>query len=394
MDDDRGKTYELGQSVVACMRGILASWTMQSQKLEQWKLSNCPKMALHTIVGLHTGEEVLSVKEYNHLQLDVVCLYLLYLVQMISSGLEIVYSMEEVAMIQNLVYYIERAYRTPDFGTWGRGTKYNDGSPEVSASAIGLAKTALEAVNGFNLFGEKGSNHSVIYADIDAHNRNRSIFETLLPRESNTKNTDVSLLATISYPAFATHNEELYQTTKLRIVKHLRGEYGFKRFIRDGYGTEIEDHERRYYQKGETLEFENVENEWPIFYIFMIIDGIFKDNQKQVDEYQELISQRLTYSQNGDPLVPMMFSVPTNAMKEEKCDPKSQKRKITISNHVLGDQNDVFLWGQAMFIISELLTKNLLHIFELDPIKRYLPCYARQKPVSRYSSFIGMTAPR
>jgi len=389
LDDDRGKTYELGQSVVACMRGILASWTMQSQKLEQWKLSNCPRMALHTIVGLHTGEEVLSVKEYNHLQLDVVCLYLLYLVQMISSGLEIVYSMEEVAMIQNLVYYIERAYRTPDFGTWGRGTKYNDGSPEVSASAIGLAKTALEAVNGFNLFGEKGSNHSVIYADIDAHNRNRSIFETLLPRESNTKNTDVSLLATISYPAFATHNEELYQTTKLRIVKHLRGEYGFKRFIRDGYGTEIEDHERRYYQKGETLEFENVENEWPIFYIFMIIDGIFKDNQKQVDEYQELISQRLTYSQNGDPLVPMMFSVPTNAMKEEKCDPKSQKRKITISNHVLGDQNDVFLWGQAMFIISELLTKNLLHIFELDPIKRYLPCYARQKPVSRYSSFIG-----
>ena len=215
----------------------------------------------------------------------------------------------------------------------------------------------------------------------------------MLPRESNTKNTDVSLMATISYPAFATQNEDLYLATKSRIVKHLRGEYGFKRFIRDGYGTELEDLERRYYQKGETLEFENVENEWPIFYIFMIIDGIFKDNQKQVDEYQELISQRLMYCQNGDPLVPMMFSVPTNAMKEEKCDPKSQKRKITISN-ILGVENDVFLWGQAMFIISELLTKNLLHIYELDPIKRYLPCYARQKPVGRYSSFLGMAAPR
>ena len=34
-----------------------------------------------------------------------------YLVQMITSRLEIVYSVEEVAMIQNLVYYIERAYR-------------------------------------------------------------------------------------------------------------------------------------------------------------------------------------------------------------------------------------------------------------------------------------------
>jgi len=375
------------------MRGVLAAWMRQSTKLEQWKVKNCPKMALHTIVGLHTGEEVLSVKQYNHLQLDVVCLYLLYLVQMITSGLEIVYSMEEVALVQNLVYYIERAYRTPDFGTWGRGTKYNDGNPEVSASAIGMAKAALEAVNGFNLFGERGSNYSVIYADIDAHNRNRSIFETLLPRESNTKNTDVSLIATISYPAFATQNEELYAVTKSRLVKHLKGEYGFKRFIRDGYGTELEDDQRRYYQKGETLEFENVENEWPIFYIFMIIDGIFKDNKKQVDEYQDLISQRMVYDQmSGDPLVPMMFSVPTNAMKEEKIDPKSQKRKITVSNPKAAAPDDVFLWGQAMFIISELLSNNLLHIYELDPIKRYLPCYARQKPVGRYSSFLGGTA--
>lgn len=58
----------------------------------------------------------------------------------------------------------------------------------------------------------------------------------------------------------------------------------------------------------------------------------------------------------------------------------------------MGAANDVFLWGQAMFIISELLTNNLLHIYELDPIKRYLPCYARQKPVGRYSSFLGGTA--
>jgi len=50
-----------------------------------------------------------------------------------------------------------------------------------------MAKSALEAINGCNLFGEKGSSVSVIYVDIDAHNRNRSIFETLLPRESSSK---------------------------------------------------------------------------------------------------------------------------------------------------------------------------------------------------------------
>ena len=47
------------------------------------------------------------------------------------------------------------------------------------------------------MFGENGAAWSVIYVDIDAHNRNRSIFETLLPRESSTKETDVSLMVRI-----------------------------------------------------------------------------------------------------------------------------------------------------------------------------------------------------
>ena len=31
-------------------------------------------------------------------------------------------------------------YRTPDFGRWGRGTRHNDGSPELSASSVGAVK--------------------------------------------------------------------------------------------------------------------------------------------------------------------------------------------------------------------------------------------------------------
>lgn len=106
---------------------------------------------------------------------------------MISSGLQIIYTQDEVAFVQNLVYYVERAYRTPDYGMWERGSRYNDGTPEIHASSIGMAKSALEAINGCNLFGETGASWSVIYVDIDAHNRNRSIFETMLPRESSSK---------------------------------------------------------------------------------------------------------------------------------------------------------------------------------------------------------------
>lgn len=41
--------------------------------------------------------------------------------------------MDEVTFVQNLVYYVERAYRTPDFGMWERGSKYNNGTPELHA---------------------------------------------------------------------------------------------------------------------------------------------------------------------------------------------------------------------------------------------------------------------
>lgn len=52
---------------------------------------------------------------------------------MITSGLQIIYTKDEVAFVQNLVYYIERAYRTPDYAVWERGSSYNDNTPEIHA---------------------------------------------------------------------------------------------------------------------------------------------------------------------------------------------------------------------------------------------------------------------
>jgi phosphorylase kinase alpha/beta subunit len=56
----------------------------------------------------------------------------------------------------------------------------------------------------------------------------------------------------ISYPAFATHDEILYTKTKTKIIRKLKGDYGFKRFLRDGYKTLLEDTNRRFYTEGET----------------------------------------------------------------------------------------------------------------------------------------------
>lgn len=40
-------------------------------------------------------------------------MYLLILAQMTASGLQIVFSLDEVSFIQNLVFYIESAYCIP-----------------------------------------------------------------------------------------------------------------------------------------------------------------------------------------------------------------------------------------------------------------------------------------
>ncbi|KAH0952753.1 hypothetical protein HN011_010888 [Eciton burchellii] len=392
IDDDRGKSYELGQSAIKCMRGILECWMKQSSRIELFKKNQCDRYALHCKFHLHTGDEIYKDADYHHLQIDVVSLYLIFLVQMISSGLQIIYTQDEVAFVQNLVYYVERAYRTPDYGMWERGSRYNDGTPEIHASSIGIAKSALEAINGCNLFGEKGASWSVIYVDIDAHNRNRSIFETMLPRESSSKSVDAALLLTISFPAFATHEEMLYNETKTNIVHRLKGNYGFKRFGRDGYKTVLEDKQRRYYRPGEIKGFDSIESEWPLFYIFMIIDGVFKSLPEQVEEYQNLLKARVYKDLNGDPVIPMYYYVPMENLETERNEPCSAYRLASDEGkgQRSADQEVAMcLWNQAIFIIAQLLTAGLLHINELDPIRRYLPSYNRPRRAGRYSAFQG-----
>ena len=109
-------------------QGVISSLTLFHHK------PNLARVMRPTISGgSHTRRMYLKMPFMIFWQIDVVSLYLIFLVQMISSGLYIIYTHDEVTFIQNLVYYVERAYRTPDFGMWERGSKYNDGSPEIHA---------------------------------------------------------------------------------------------------------------------------------------------------------------------------------------------------------------------------------------------------------------------
>lgn len=55
----------------------------------------------------------------------------------------------------------------------------------------------------------------------------------------------------------------------------------------------------RYYGQGEIKDFEGNECEWPIFYTFLIIDGVFKNNAEQIEEYQSELRACIYADQNG-----------------------------------------------------------------------------------------------
>lgn len=386
IDNDQGRTHELAQVAVKTMRGILYCWIRQADKVEKFKENQSASHALHSVFDPLTGDPVYKDEEYEHLQIDVVGLYLIMLVQMITSGLQIIYTTDEVNFVQNLVFYVERAYRTPDYGMWERGSKYNNGSTEVHASSIGIAKAALEAINGVNLFGDQGASWSVIFVDIDAHNRNRTIFESILPRESNSKNTDASLLATVGWPAFGIHEEPIRSRTIDKVIRKLKGTRGFKRFIRDGYKTVVEDSKRKFYKPAEIKNFDGIECEWPVFYVYMLIDSIFQGKKQDIDKYSKLLDDVLTRSnEDGIPglLLPQYFFIPANQIDRERMRPGTADR---IPSDV-GSTRGIFLWGQSVYFISQLLVKELLNVNDLDPIRRHLQASERPKVNSRYSSF-------
>nr|XP_056715196.1 phosphorylase b kinase regulatory subunit alpha, skeletal muscle isoform [Euleptes europaea] len=361
-DEDKAKAYELEQSVVKLMRGILQCMMRQVDKVEAFKYTQSTRDCLHAKYNTSTCATVIGDDQWGHLQLDATSFYLLMLAQMTASGLHIIHSLDEVSFIQNLVFYIEAAYKTADFGIWERGDKTNQGITELNASSVGMAKAALEALDELNLFGAKGGPQSVIHVLSDEVQHCQSILHSMLPRASTSKEIDASLLSVTSYPAFAVEDSHLAEKTKQEIIYKLQGRYGCCRFLRDGYRTPKEDPNRLYYEPAELKLFENIECEWPLFWTYLIIDGIFTGNAEQVQEYREALDGVLIKGKNGIRLIPELYSVPLEKVEEEYCNPH------TVDRVPLGKLP--LMWGQSLYILGCLLAEGFMAPGEIDPLNR------------------------
>jgi phosphorylase kinase alpha/beta subunit len=359
-DDRRGR--ELEHAVVRLMRGLLAAMMGQAAKVERFKHTQDPLDALHAKYDTATGQPVVADDEWGHLQLDSTSLYLLTLAQMIAGGIDLIWSPVEIAFVQNLIYYIGRAYRTPDYGVWERGNKINLGHPEINASSVGLALAALEALDGFNLYGSRGDRSTQVHVLPDEIARARITLHSLLPRESASKEVDAATLAVIGFPAFAVTDEELANRTRSIIVDRLQGNYGCKRFLRDGHQTMLEDTSRLHYESSELKLFEHIECEWPLFFTYLLLDAYYRGEGDRAAEYRSRL-EKLEQRHGDIGLLPELYYVPAESIEAERKNPGSQIR--------LPNENIPLVWAQSLWWLAQMLQDGLLDRSDMDPLGRH-----------------------
>lgn len=357
---DATRQDELEQATIKLMRGLLMSMMRQANKVEKFKHTLNQIDALHAKYDTASGLEVVADDAWGHLQIDATSIFLLMIAQMTGSGFRIINTLDEVDFVQNLVYYVASAYRTPDFGIWERGNKINNGKTEINASSVGMAKAALQALDGFNLFGKDATDRAIVHSVPDAISLARNTLGALLPRESLSKETDSALLSIIGFPAFAIGNKVLATKTRDDILAKLGGDYGCKRFLLDGHQTVLEESTRLYYEHSELANFAHIESEWPLFFTYLYIQALFDGNDSTAQHYREKL-ESLMVEVGGKKLLPELYYVEEQNIEKEKLEPRSQPR--------VPNENVPLVWAQSLYLTGLMLDEGFVTRDDLDPLK-------------------------
>ena len=358
------RAFELEQRVLQLMRGLMTAMLRQAAKVERFKTSLDPLDAIHAKFDTDSGLPVVADDGWGHLQLDATGLFLLQLAQLTRAGLVVVQTSHERDFVQNLAYYVARAYRVADYGIWERGDKGNHGLPERNASSIGLVKAALETLDGLDLFGPHGDGSGCLTIPHDAIVRLRRALRSLLPRESASKEVDSACLSVIGYPAWAVEDPALVARTRATIRSELGGPYGYKRFRRDGHQTVVEDVSRLHYEREELAAFEHLECEWPLFLAYELITACCEERWDEARHWRQRL-QELSVTVDGAELLPELYLVPPEAIEAERRQPGSQRR--------VPNENVPLLWTQSLTWLSDLMLHGLVHPDDLDPSQRRRP---------------------
>jgi phosphorylase kinase alpha/beta subunit len=151
----------------------------------------------------------------------------------------------------------------------------------------------------------------------------------------------------------------------------LEGRYGLKRFLRDGHQTVLEDEHRLHYETEELRQFEHIESEWPLFFVYLYLDALFRNDRNGIARYEQKLAALLV-EEDGQSLLPELYFVPADRVAAERAWPHSQVR--------LPNANVPLVWAQSLYLLGQLVRHNLLHSNDIDPLRRCAH-KARREPV-------------
>ena len=188
-----------------------------------------------------------------------------------------------------------------------------------------MAKAALEALNGLDLFGVRGSQASVLHVLADEIARSRITLESLLPWESSSKEVDAAPAEHRRLPRLRRGGRGPGGADARRASStRLQGRYGCKRFLRDGHQTAIEDAGRLHYEPWELKQFEHIECEWPLFFVYLMLDALFRGDADAVAGVPGAAGKACWWSGTGCCCCRNCTSSPPTAIDAERQQPHSQ----------------------------------------------------------------------
>ena len=70
-----------------------------------------------------------------------------------------------------------------------------------------------------------------------------------------------------------------------------------------------------YYEPAELKIFENIECEWPVFFTYFILDGLFTGRHEQVEEYREKLNEIVLRDETGSVQIPELYYVSSGKVR-------------------------------------------------------------------------------
>jgi phosphorylase kinase alpha/beta subunit len=185
------------------------NWATTNKPFESWQF-------IHARFNPETLEEFWE--SWGNKQHDAVGAVLFKLADFEASGHSMLRGEKDRRTVQTLIYYICNVeyWHDADNGMW-------EEAEEVHASSIGAVVAGLkkwQAVGGFDV-------------DQDAIDRGEAALQALLPRESETKFTDLALLSLI-YPYNVVDKKMAHEIVD-NLVYHLAKDKGVLRYKFDAY---------------------------------------------------------------------------------------------------------------------------------------------------------------